>query len=197
MSCSAHGGGMKVNGSTILEGERIVLVPYKREHVPRYHEWMQSAELLEQTASERLTLEQEYDMQRSWFQDENNCMAGDVNLFLNDNKLDIAEIEVMIAEPSCRRNGFGTEALLTMMNYGANHLGIKKYEAKIGCGNKASLTLFQKLGFVETSYSDVFNEWTLQLNVTEGIQEWLAEATNHVSVHKYPFRPRSTTPSDH
>ena len=35
MSCSAHGGGMKVNGSTILEGERIVLVPYKREHVPR------------------------------------------------------------------------------------------------------------------------------------------------------------------
>lgn len=38
----------------------------------RYHEWMQSAELLEQTASERLTLEQEYDMQRSWFQDENS-----------------------------------------------------------------------------------------------------------------------------
>lgn len=33
---------------------------------------MQSAELLEQTASERLTLEQEYDMQRSWFQDENS-----------------------------------------------------------------------------------------------------------------------------
>ena len=26
-----------------------------------------------------------------------DCMAGDVNLFLNDNKLDIAEIEVMIA----------------------------------------------------------------------------------------------------
>ena len=32
---------------------------------------------------------------------------------------------------------------------GANHLGIKKYEAKIGCGNKASLSLFHKLGFVE------------------------------------------------
>ena len=33
---------------------------------------MQSPELLEQTASERLTLEQEYDMQNSWFQDENS-----------------------------------------------------------------------------------------------------------------------------
>lgn len=33
---------------------------------------MQSPELLEQTASERLTLDQEYDMQQSWFQDENS-----------------------------------------------------------------------------------------------------------------------------
>ena len=33
---------------------------------------MQSTELLEQTASKRLSLEQEYDMQQSWFQDENS-----------------------------------------------------------------------------------------------------------------------------
>lgn len=33
---------------------------------------MQSPELLEQTASERLTLEQEYEMQNNWFQDENS-----------------------------------------------------------------------------------------------------------------------------
>ena len=38
----------------------------------RYHDWMQSPELLEQTASERLTLDQEYEMQQSWFQDENS-----------------------------------------------------------------------------------------------------------------------------
>ena len=38
----------------------------------RYHHWMQSPELLEQTASERLTLDQEYEMQQSWFQDENS-----------------------------------------------------------------------------------------------------------------------------
>ncbi|KAK3742966.1 hypothetical protein QZH41_000206 [Actinostola sp. cb2023] len=38
----------------------------------RYHDWMQSPELLEQTASERLTLNQEYDMQQSWCEDENS-----------------------------------------------------------------------------------------------------------------------------
>jgi len=48
------------------------------------------------------------------------AMAGDVNLFLNDpdgNKT-VAEIEIMVAEKSCRRRGFGKEALLLMMQYG-------------------------------------------------------------------------------
>lgn len=35
----------------------------------RYHGWMKSVELQQLTASEPLTLEQEYDMQRSWRED--------------------------------------------------------------------------------------------------------------------------------
>jgi len=76
---------MKVNSETVLAGERIVLVPYKKEHVPRYHDWMQSPELLEQTASERLTLDQEYEMQQSWFHDENSnfyCLKRYFRTFL-------------------------------------------------------------------------------------------------------------------
>jgi len=136
---------MKINIGTVLAGERIVLVPYTKEHVPRYHDWMQSPVLLEQTASERLTLDQEYEMQQSWLHDENKCtfiildknkwlqtemteiecMAGDVNLFLDHCQQDTAEIEIMIAEPSCRRCGLGREALLTMMNYGTTKTIVK------------------------------------------------------------------------
>lgn len=200
---------MKVNCETVLEGRKIVLVPYRKEHVPRYHDWMQSPELLEQTASERLTLDQEYEMQQSWFLDENKCtfiildrnkwvhpevteiecMAGDVNLFFDDSQQEVAEIEIMIAEPSCRRCGLGREALLAMMNYGVTCLGVKKYVAKIGCGNEPSLALFRKLGFVEISVSEVFKEVTLEMQVTQSVKQQLTQATSYILHHKYPYRP--------
>ena len=38
----------------------------------RYHSWMQSEELREQTASERLTLQEEYEMQQKWISDDDS-----------------------------------------------------------------------------------------------------------------------------
>ncbi|KAH8928268.1 acyl-CoA N-acyltransferase [Atractiella rhizophila] len=60
---------MRLNESTILIGKRVILVPYRAEHVARYHEWMEDEELRTATASERLTLEEEYEMQRKWHLD--------------------------------------------------------------------------------------------------------------------------------
>ena len=40
--------------------------------VCRYHDWMLDPVLREQTASELLSIEQERDMQQSWYQDENS-----------------------------------------------------------------------------------------------------------------------------
>ncbi|KIY72599.1 hypothetical protein CYLTODRAFT_434685 [Cylindrobasidium torrendii FP15055 ss-10] len=57
---------MKANEFTVLVGTRVALVPYDEMHVPKYHEWMQGEELRELTASEPLSLEEEYEMQRKW-----------------------------------------------------------------------------------------------------------------------------------
>ncbi|WFD29373.1 hypothetical protein MSPP1_000382 [Malassezia sp. CBS 17886] len=97
---------MRLNRKTVLVGTRVVLVPYRAEHVETYHAWMQDTELQVQTASEPLSLADEYRMQQSWQEDEDkltfivlargdgadvtgadaavrSCpMAGDVNVFL-------------------------------------------------------------------------------------------------------------------
>ena len=46
---------MRRNADLVLEGARCALVPYRPEHVARYHEWMEDAALREATASERLS----------------------------------------------------------------------------------------------------------------------------------------------
>ncbi|XP_022379039.1 N-acetyltransferase 9 isoform X3 [Enhydra lutris kenyoni] len=193
---------MRLNENTLLLGKKVVLVPYTAEHVPRYHEWMRSEELRRLTASEPLTLEQEHSMQRSWREDadkctfivldaekwqarpsttEESCMAGDVNLFLTDlGDPSLGEIEVMIAEPSCRRRGFGTEAVIMMMSY-----GLTKFEAKIGQGNEPSIRMFQKLHFEQVAVSSVFQEVTLRLTMNERERQWLLEQTSHVEERCY------------
>ncbi|KAL0959146.1 hypothetical protein HGRIS_014433 [Hohenbuehelia grisea] len=61
---------MKANENIVLAGFNIILVPYGKHHVPTYHTWMQDEELRELTASEPLSLEEEYDMQQKWQLDE-------------------------------------------------------------------------------------------------------------------------------
>ncbi|PPQ90712.1 hypothetical protein CVT25_005020 [Psilocybe cyanescens] len=61
---------MKANIDTVIVGSRVVLVPYRPEHVPKYHEWMLDEELRALTASEPLSLKEEYEMQEKWQLDE-------------------------------------------------------------------------------------------------------------------------------
>ncbi|KAF9571654.1 N-acetyltransferase 9 [Mortierella alpina] len=178
---------MRTNERTVLVGDKCVLVPYLKRHVDHYNKWMQSPELLEMTASEPLTLEEEYEMQESWRVDENKCtfiilaktnpelaitaenalaqtMVGDVNLFFNDHDdPHSAEIEIMIAEPTYRRKGMGLEAIRMMITYAYESLGTKRITAKISTENEGSIQLFlTQLGFNQIGYSQIFEEVTLE-----------------------------------
>lgn len=98
---------MKLNISSKITGDRVILVPYRRHHVEKYNSWMSSKEIQELTSSEPLSLEEEYSMQKSWQEDddkltfivlrrdlyeastlatveerETQSMIGDVNVFL-------------------------------------------------------------------------------------------------------------------
>jgi hypothetical protein len=58
---------------TCLCGFLVLLVPYEVHHVEKYHQWMLDQTLLSATASESLSLEQEYEMQVSWAMDLNKA----------------------------------------------------------------------------------------------------------------------------
>ncbi|KAI8430133.1 hypothetical protein MSG28_000533 [Choristoneura fumiferana] len=193
---------MKLNHCTKIVGEQVVLVPYRELHVRKYHEWMKSEELQMLTASEPLTLEQEYEMQKSWREDEDKCtfivldkvkfedcseevdaMIGDTNIFITDKESSTGEIEIMIAEKYARGRKLGWEAVILMILYGINQIAIKNFEAKISMKNVISITMFQKLLFKETSRSEAFQEITLAKAVDDEWANWLE------TQYKYQIQP--------
>ncbi|MCJ1477919.1 hypothetical protein MMC13_006593 [Lambiella insularis] len=141
---------MLINQNTAISTSKILLVPYEKHHVPTYHEWMQDAEIQEATASEPLSLDEEYAMQSSWRHDPDKLtyiaclpllnpaprpffaghyddpshMLGDVNLFLTesgDGSSLIGEIELMIAVKSQQGHGYGRASLLAFLRYVVEH----------------------------------------------------------------------------
>ena len=221
---------MKRNYNTVIIGQHCLLVPYRPEHVERYHTWMQDPDLLQATGSEPLSLQEEYEMQASWRSDDAKCtfivlarnlldekskaeltsgsgdllrddfirrtlcaMVGDVNLFLSEEEEEEqdddhpppttpggsqeackafasskphpqAELDVMVAEKSCRGKGVGREACCLMMLYGATHLSIRRFYCKINQDNEASLGLFRnKLNFRQCGYASCFQQFELEL----------------------------------
>ncbi|KAH9604229.1 hypothetical protein KSS87_014522 [Heliosperma pusillum] len=234
-----------------IEGKKAILVAYMKEHVPKYHQWMQDPALLFATGSDPLTLDQEYHMHLSWSQDplkrtfivldkemivgdfqhgepHIEAMVGDVNIYMNDPEdPQLAEIEIMIAEPKrgcfmqlikdhkglfepfwlvphfpkpvislapsdidgykidvhSRGKGLGKEAVLMMMAFAIEKLAIHTFRVKIGESNQSSLYLFRKLGFEDTTFSEVFKEWTLELPLTNSkrdeLQLYMTDMVTH------------------
>lgn len=183
---------MKLNYDTVLVGKSCLLVPYRKEHVEKYHGWMQDPALLEATGSEPLSIEEEYEMQETWRDDEAKCtfivvqkgllsetfvlnedfieqttkaMVGDVNLFLSetDDHCPQAELDIMIAEEGARRKGIGKEASSMMMKFAMENLHITRFFCKINSENTASFALFRSMGFRECDYAECFQQYEYEL----------------------------------
>lgn len=80
--------------------------------------------------------------------------------------------------------------------------GVNKFRAKIGEKNIASISLFEKLGFVKTGRSEIFKEVTLELQETpESDQQegpplgspWARIVAGASSLRKGPYDPTLTS----
>ncbi|RKF61556.1 N-acetyltransferase 9-like protein [Golovinomyces cichoracearum] len=155
---------MRINEGVAISSSKVLLVPYEKRHVKTYHEWMKSKEIQKVTASEPLTLKEEYLMQESWRHDHdkltfiictptstpitkviagthdaNRLLLGDINLFLfaaqDYNNCCIGELELMVAPLHARRQGYGRAAMLCFLYYIQTHLDELMTEY---CGSKNS-----------------------------------------------------------
>lgn len=159
---------------------------------------MESEELRELTASERLSLDEEFAMQKSWREDndkltflvldkrkyeqsgdEIEALVGDTNIFIYNEEDDegrlikVGEAEIMIAAKTDRGKGFGYEAMVQMLRYAVDGVGIEKIVAKIGLSNENSIRMFEKMGLKEESRSEVFKEISLSKIVDNEWKDWL------------------------
>lgn len=152
----------------------IILHPYTQDLVNTYNSWMQDPELLENTGSEALSLQEEYENQVSWMEDPTkytfiildkasydskcpaNSMIGDINLFIHSDG--DGEINVMIAEKAYRGKGLAKEAVNFMIEFGRSRLHLVRILAKILKDNTPSIAMFQKLGFTLYDEIEDFNE---------------------------------------
>ena len=138
---------MLFNAKTGLSTPSVLLVPYTHHHVPLYHKWMQDPALRAATASEPLTLHEEYAMRTSWRADHDKLtfivclplqdgapgianaaeddgedrMVGDVNLFLFDYAKDDYEDET--SKLNDDRGGLGLVGELELMIASPTHQG--------------------------------------------------------------------------
>ncbi|CAF3445092.1 unnamed protein product [Rotaria socialis] len=197
---------MHINSNTILFGRTILLVPYGKHHVKKYHTWMENEETRELTASLPLTIDEEYEMQQTWLNDKDKCtfivlskeifdqthdeiesMIGDVNLFLNDlDDIHCGEIEIMIPQATERHKGYGIETFYTFIRYAIETLNITRFVVKIGLQNLPSINLFtKKLQFLEIEKSEVFQETTMERRVDNDFIELLHSKTPNYEIDSY------------
>ncbi|EPY49469.1 GCN5-like N-acetyltransferase [Schizosaccharomyces cryophilus OY26] len=133
---------MRINQNTSIDCGNLVLVPYLERHVLKYHNWMKNPKLQELTCSEPLTLEEEFQMQKSWLEDEdkltfiviyrqgvenkkpqilheilfhrNEDMIGDVNMFLTEGYEEV-EDDPAAAEDENQNSSTYTQGELELM----------------------------------------------------------------------------------
>jgi RimJ/RimL family protein N-acetyltransferase len=197
---------MKINETTSLLNPKILLVPYSAHHVPQYHTWMQDAELQKLTASEPLSMEEEYEMQRSWRND------GDKLTFIACLPITISEGRNKEGNGNVVQGGIddADEKMIGDVNLflseddedddekviGELEIMIASPSARGKGLGKATLLTF--LWYITTNIFSILSEYTTSKNTTLKYLRVKISASNEISIKLFErvgFTKTSPTPN--
>lgn len=140
-----------------LEGERIYLSPVSLEDAEIYTKWMNDETICKNTnaLTRIVTLEAE----KKFLAEDNSILAiikkdndellGNISFSKIDYHNRNAEIGLFIGEEVNRHQGFGTEALKLMLDYGFNQLNFHAITLMVLSFNEKAIECYKKLGFQE------------------------------------------------
>ena len=143
-----------------LVGERIELRRHARENYRLYGEWYGDPEIWRLTscaasppspsAVERLFEDREHSPTDDSFaihlKDEEEPI-GVISLMNISEANDSAELSVIVGHPEDRNQGYGAEAIATILRYGFEELGLNRIGLSVFEFNEDAISTYEKLGF--------------------------------------------------
>ena len=105
----------------------------------------------------------------------NDAVLGFVDFFDFDPKNKRIGLGIIIHDPGQRNKGYASEVLRLIINYAFSHLEVHQIFANISIDNIPSISLFEKMGFIEVG---VKKDWNLVRGKYK--DELLYQLINHV-----------------
>lgn len=148
----------------MLIGERIKLVPTKREYVEFYLKWINDPEITQYLVMFRPMTKE---MEENWYDNlttrENDFLfAIVIPINIKEEKLigncgihqvnwkdRIGLLGIMIGEKDYWGKGYGTDAVGLLLDYGFNTLNLNRIELLVHDFNERAIKCYEKLGFVK------------------------------------------------
>ena len=143
-----------------LIGERIYLSPRNNEEIEKFTEWLNDFEITDYLGRSAIltTLEgeKEYLMRNNNPESsfvmvtlDNNEMIGTIALEKIDNINRSATLGIFIGNKEYWNNGYGTEAIKLILDYGFNYKNLHSVKLQLMSFNERALKCYKKCGFKE------------------------------------------------
>jgi RimJ/RimL family protein N-acetyltransferase len=145
--------------ASVLTGKRVKLRPLVREDLVYLRKWLGDAEVrgligevasMSKADSEKFLEKVRADTERAWFMvvvKENNKVIGEAGLLRMDRAWRTTDISVIIWEREEWGKGYGTEAVLLLLDHAFRHLDFHRAAVGVVGFNERALRFWEKVGF--------------------------------------------------
>ena len=144
-----------------IEGERIYLSPMQTSDLSLFLKWVNDREVSDKIGNTSLTFNEKNEM--AWIEQslekgepsftivtkENDAPIGNCSFMDIDHINRCGTVGIFIGEEEYRNNGFGTEAMKLLVNYGFKILNLHNINLWVYSFNDRAIACYKKVGFTE------------------------------------------------